>query len=86
MDGYLYKKVSFDSLSYWGVQPSEEELLKFQHSDSTESADLEWLSQLYGEQRKKRVIAVNKGGDKGEGSSRSSLLNNYELYELVCFG
>ncbi|XWS75210.1 hypothetical protein CRYUN_Cryun01aG0066000 [Craigia yunnanensis] len=43
-DGYLYKKVSLDSLSCWGVMPTEEELLKFSHSDNNESDDLEWLS------------------------------------------
>ncbi|KAJ4720705.1 Transcription elongation factor Spt5 [Melia azedarach] len=85
-DGYLYKKVSIDSLSCWGVVPSEEEVLKFQPSESNESADLEWLSQLYGGQKKKRTITVDKGGDKGEGSSGSSLENSFELYELVCFG
>ncbi|KAK9190118.1 hypothetical protein WN943_018719 [Citrus x changshan-huyou] len=85
-DGYLYKKVSIDSLSCWGVVPSEEELLKFQPSESNESADLEWLSQLYGERKKKRTTIVGKGGDKGEGSSGSSLENSFELYELVCFG
>ncbi|KAE8732383.1 Pectin lyase-like superfamily protein isoform 1 [Hibiscus syriacus] len=46
-DGYLYKKVSIDSLSCWGIMPTEEELLKFSNSDNNESDDLEWLSQLY---------------------------------------
>ncbi|KAK1297500.1 hypothetical protein QJS10_CPB15g02034 [Acorus calamus] len=31
-DGYLYKRVSFSSLSSWGVQPSRNELLKFEDS------------------------------------------------------
>ncbi|TXG49433.1 hypothetical protein EZV62_025308 [Acer yangbiense] len=88
-DGYLYKKVSMDSLSCWGVAPSEEELLKFAPSENNESTDLEWLSQLYGDEKKnqtkKQTVTVEKGGVKGEGSSSSSSVN-FELYELVCFG
>ncbi|KAJ0103247.1 hypothetical protein Patl1_06019 [Pistacia atlantica] len=85
-DGYLYKRVSIDSLNCWGVVPSEEELLKFMPSDRNESADLEWLSQLYGEKKKKRTVPMDKGGSKGECSSGSSLGNSFELFELVCFG
>ncbi|KAL5735057.1 hypothetical protein ACOSP7_032918 [Xanthoceras sorbifolium] len=84
-DGYLYKKVSMDSLSCRGVAPSEEELLKFAPSENNESADLEWLSQLYGQEKKRQTVTVEKGSVKGEGSSSSSSVN-FELYELVCFG
>ncbi|KAL2924364.1 Protein RNA-directed DNA methylation 3 [Bienertia sinuspersici] len=51
-DGFLYKKVSFDSLSFWGVNPSEDELQKFIVPCNDESDNVEWLSQLYGEQKK----------------------------------
>lgn len=92
-NGYLYKKVSVDSLSCWGVNPSEEELLKFKPSENNESDDLEWLSQLYGEQKKTRIVGnlrsgkpSDKGGGKGEGSSGSGGANGFELHDLVCFG
>ncbi|KAG5005395.1 hypothetical protein JHK82_029419 [Glycine max] len=86
-DGYVYKKVSLDSLSLWGVVPTEEELLKFGPCENNESNDLEWLSQLYGDKKKKRVIRPDKGGGgKGESSSGSGVGNGFELYDLVCFG
>ncbi|KAK8979255.1 hypothetical protein V6N11_000407 [Hibiscus sabdariffa] len=84
-DGYLYKRVSIDSLSCWGIMPTEEELLKFSNSDDNESDDLEWLSQLYGEKKKKKTITNEKGGEKGEGSSGFGLEDGFELYNLVCF-
>ncbi|XVF83034.1 hypothetical protein PTKIN_Ptkin16aG0100000 [Pterospermum kingtungense] len=85
-DGYLYKRVSLDSLNCWGVMPTEEELLKFSHSENNESDDLEWLSQLYGEKKKKKTITNDKGGEKGEGSSEPGMDDSFELYNLVCFG
>ena len=66
--------------------PSEEELLKFKSSENNETDDLEWLTQLYGERKKKRVIRSDKGGGKGEGSSGSSGANSFDLHDLVCFG
>lgn len=84
-DGYLYKRVSIDSLSCWGVMPTEEELLKFRPSENNESDNLEWLTQIYGGPKKKRVIGNEKSGEKGE-SSLASGQNRYELYDLVCFG
>ncbi|KAL2324054.1 hypothetical protein Fmac_023112 [Flemingia macrophylla] len=85
-DGYVYKKVSPDSLSLWGVVPTDEELLKFGPSENNESNDLEWLSQLYGDKKKKRIARADKGGGKGESSSSSGVVNGFELYDLVCFG
>lgn len=85
-DGYLYKKVSLDSLNLWGVVPKEEELLKFAPSENDEVNDLEWLTQIYGEPKNKRVIRGDKGGGKGEGSSSSNGVDGFELYDLVCFG
>ncbi|XP_011031637.1 PREDICTED: hornerin isoform X1 [Populus euphratica] len=84
-DGYLYKRVSIDSLSCLSVLPSEEELLKFKSSENNESENLEWLAQIYVGQKKKRIIGNEKGGEKGEGSSASGQ-NRFELYDLVCFG
>lgn len=85
-DGYLYKKVSLDSLNCWGVTPSEDELLKFKPPESNETNDLEWLSQLYGEKEKKKNIRNEKGGGKGEGSSGSSSTSSFGDHDLVCFG
>ncbi|XP_019198596.1 PREDICTED: protein RNA-directed DNA methylation 3 isoform X7 [Ipomoea nil] len=86
-EGYLYKKVSIDSLCFWGVMPSETELLKFEPYKNDEPQDTEWLSQLYGERKRKRTIKHDKGngkgGEKGEGSSNS---NNFEVDDLVFFG
>ncbi|KAJ7975010.1 Transcription elongation factor Spt5 [Quillaja saponaria] len=84
-DGYLYKKVSLDSLNLWNVFPTEEELLKFNPSQSNETNDLEWLSQLFGNQKKQRIVVSDKGGGKGEGSSGSSISDGFELHDLVCF-
>ncbi|GMH13299.1 hypothetical protein Nepgr_015140 [Nepenthes gracilis] len=85
-DGYLYKKLSIDSLSFWDVNPSEEELQKFSFSSKGGSDNLEWLSQLYGEQKKKCSLNIEKGGGKGEGSSGSSALDGFEVHDLVVFG
>ncbi|KAI5401573.1 protein RNA-directed DNA methylation 3 isoform X1 [Lathyrus oleraceus] len=82
-DGYVYKKVPPDSLSFWGVVPTEEEQLKFGSSENNESNDMEWLSNIYGDTKKKRVITADKGDGKGEGSSGSG--KDFELFALVCF-
>lgn len=92
-DGYLYKKVSLDSLSSWGVIPSKEEILKFTPVDQKETGDVEWISEIYGEERKKKILPTGRGGGKGEGSgggkgegsSESKSESSYELYNLVCF-
>lgn len=83
-DGYLYKRVAIDSLSIWGVTPSEDEILKFQPAENNESVEVEWLTQLYGDRKKKRTIKLDKGSEKGEGSSGSSSVKKFELYDLVC--
>ncbi|VFQ83649.1 unnamed protein product [Cuscuta campestris] len=88
-EGYLYKKMSVDSLCLWGVMPTETELLKFEPPKKDEPLDTEWLSQLYGERKKKQTIkndkGTGKGGEKAEGSSSSSN-NNFEVDDLVFFG
>lgn len=89
-DGYLYKKVGTDSLSYWGVMPTEAELLKFEPAINDEPQDVDWLTQLYGDRKKKRITndfkVGQKGGEKGESSSSSSMENNFEVDDLVFFG
>ncbi|GAB2286890.1 hypothetical protein Dimus_021278 [Dionaea muscipula] len=94
-DGFLFKKVSIESLSFWDVNPSEVELQKFSLSTNDDkSNNLEWLSKLYGEQKKKRSIKNDKvgvkgggkGGEKGEGSSGSNLQDDFEVHDLVVFG
>ncbi|CAH2074187.1 unnamed protein product [Thlaspi arvense] len=92
-DGFLYKKVSVDSLSSWGVVPTKEEMLKFTPAKQKEPGDMEWISEIYGgEKKKKNLLAgsvAGKGeeseGEKGEGSSGSTSESSYELYNLVCF-
>ncbi|XP_057531996.1 protein RNA-directed DNA methylation 3 [Amaranthus tricolor] len=89
-DGFLYKKLSIDSLSFWGVNPSEDELQKFTVPSNDESDNVEWLSQLYGEQKKKSNVKMDKGGEKGsgkgEGSSGSHEQSSFEVNDLVHFG
>ncbi|KAM7268757.1 hypothetical protein ACFE04_010923 [Oxalis oulophora] len=89
-DGYLYKRTALDSLSFIGVMPKEDELLKFRPSETSETDDSGWLTQLYGERKKKQTNINEKGcggkGEKGEGSSGSGLINEFELFDLVCFG
>ncbi|PSR92989.1 Protein RNA-directed DNA methylation like [Actinidia chinensis var. chinensis] len=95
-DGYLYKKVSLDSLSLWSVMPSEDELLKFEPAQKDESDCQEWLKQLFGEPIKKPSMNCDKGSGKGEGgkgeggkgasSSSSSKASSFEVHDLVLFG
>ncbi|XP_038678845.1 protein RNA-directed DNA methylation 3 isoform X2 [Tripterygium wilfordii] len=85
-DGYLYKRVSIDSLSFWGVMASEEELLKFRNPENNESQDMEWLTQLYGDRKRKKILGSDKGLEKGEGSSGADVVDDSELHSLVCFG
>ncbi|XP_056847495.1 protein RNA-directed DNA methylation 3 isoform X2 [Raphanus sativus] len=100
-DGFLYKKVSLDSLTSCGVKPSKEEMLKFTPLEEKETGDVEWISEIYGEEKKKKSIPTGKGGgkgegsgggkgegsglEKGEGSSESNSESSHDLYNLVCF-
>ncbi|ESQ40338.1 hypothetical protein EUTSA_v10015856mg, partial [Eutrema salsugineum] len=85
-DGFLYKKLSLDSLS-WGVIPSKEEILKFRPVEQKEPGDVEWISEIYGEEKKKKIIptgSVRGKGEgsecgKGEGSSESKSESSYEF-------
>lgn len=84
-DGYLYKKVPLDSLSFWDVRPTEAELIKFMPANKEESNDVEWLTGLFGERKKKKQTVNNdKTGEKGEGSS--SMENSFEVPDLVFHG
>lgn len=90
-DGYLYKKISIDSLSFWGTTPTKDELLKFEPSKKDESTDVQWLSQLFGEKKKKEkevesTSKSGKGGGKSEGSSSACIEYNFEVHDLVFFG
>lgn len=85
-DGFLFKKIPIDSLSCWNVVPSEEEILKFRTSENNESDNAEWLSQLYGERKKKKVNNDVQMQGKGESSSGPISTNSFEVHDLVCFG
>ncbi|XP_077220123.1 kow domain-containing transcription factor 1 [Tasmannia lanceolata] len=52
-DGYLYKKVSIGSLSYFDIRPSAVEQQKF-NVPKDASNDSEWLSSLYGPSESKK--------------------------------
>ncbi|KAG8086050.1 hypothetical protein GUJ93_ZPchr0010g8233 [Zizania palustris] len=53
-DGFLYKRVALSSLIYWGIQPTETELLKFSSSPTNKSSadDLDWVSRMYGPKKR----------------------------------
>ncbi|KAD7479995.1 hypothetical protein E3N88_03131 [Mikania micrantha] len=86
-DGYLYKKVPLESLSLWDVRPSEAERMKFTPANKEESNDVEWLSGLFGERKKKKPTVSNSNtGGKGEGSSTSTLESSFEVPDLVLHG
>ncbi|XP_010243229.1 PREDICTED: protein RNA-directed DNA methylation 3 [Nelumbo nucifera] len=86
-NGYYYKRVSFDSLSFWRVLPSDDELQKFKTFENQMSDDPEWLSRLYGERRKKCSGKGGKGTSKGSvGTSRSKKGGGFQLHDLVFFG
>ncbi|KAF9622414.1 hypothetical protein IFM89_031217 [Coptis chinensis] len=86
-DGYLYKKVSIESISYVDVVLSTDELLKFKPYKKDTFDDAEWLSHLYGEQWKRRLSECSNGATKGsEGTSGSKKGNQFQLHNLVFFG
>ncbi|XP_074276661.1 protein RNA-directed DNA methylation 3 isoform X2 [Silene latifolia] len=94
-DGFVFKKVSIDSLAFWDVNPTEDELQKFIPPCQDESDNVEWLSQLYGEKKKGDAKIISKGyekggkggkGGKGEGSSGSNEQSGFEVHDLVLFG
>lgn len=85
-DGFLYKKVPLDSLSFWDVRPTESEAIKFIPANKEESNDVEWLTGLFGERKKKKPTITNNTGGKGEGSSSSTMENGLDIPDLVFHG
>ncbi|CAH2073609.1 unnamed protein product [Thlaspi arvense] len=69
-----------ENLSSWGVIPS-----KFTPAEHKEPGDMEWISEMYGEEKKKKILPDGSVGGNGEGSSGSTSEISYELYNLVCF-
>lgn len=65
MLGYLDRNLQLDSLYCWCFVPLEEDIPKFMNSENNESADLEWLSQLYGDNKSRKSI----DNDEGKGSA-----------------
>uniref|UniRef100_A0A0E0PPQ0 Uncharacterized protein n=1 Tax=Oryza rufipogon TaxID=4529 RepID=A0A0E0PPQ0_ORYRU len=69
-DGFLYKRVALSSLIYWGIQPTETELLKFSSTPTNTSStdDLDWVSSMYGPKKRN----VPKEPDMEPSSSKAS--------------
>ncbi|KAK1382547.1 CCHC-type domain-containing protein [Heracleum sosnowskyi] len=84
-DGYLYKKVSLDSLRCCVVQPSEDDLLKFENSTNEDDGDREWLSELFGEQGKRPMTKGDIFNMEGEDSSNISTENVSKVHDIVLF-
>ncbi|XP_074357445.1 protein RNA-directed DNA methylation 3-like isoform X2 [Apium graveolens] len=84
-DGYLYKKVSLDSLRCCVVQPSEDDLLKFENSTNEDHGDREWLSELFGEQEKRHEKKDNICSMEGEDSSNMSMVDVSKIHDIVLF-
>ncbi|XP_062231805.1 protein RNA-directed DNA methylation 3 [Phragmites australis] len=100
-DGFLYKRVALSSLIYWGIQPTETELLKFSSSPSNRSSadDLDWVSSIYGPKKrnlpKERDVKASSSKMKSSKASNlkaSTSTENYDdndefnLHDLVLFG
>ncbi|AQK87069.1 Protein RNA-directed DNA methylation 3 [Zea mays] len=100
-DGFLYKKVALSSLIYWGIQPTETELLKFSSSPSNRASadDLDWLSGMYGSKKRNlpaerdmksssSKIKSSKAPDlKGSTSTENYDDNDeFNLHDLVLYG
>lgn len=79
-DGYMYKWVSNGSVVFWGVQPSESELLKFSNMNKDDSEDLDWVSSVYSGRKKVRLT------DESDNVATTSRKNEYKLHDLVLFG
>lgn len=79
-DGYMYKWVSNGSVVFWGVQPSESELLKFSNMNKDDSEDLDWVSSVYSGRKKARLT------DESDNVATTSRKNEYKLHDLVLIG
>ncbi|XP_043704580.1 protein RNA-directed DNA methylation 3 [Telopea speciosissima] len=86
-DGYLYKRVSIESLCCWDVVPSADELQRFEASKEHQSDDTEWLLGLYGEGRGKfPEMSDNEKTNVSKGTSGTMHGSGFELHDLVFFG
>lgn len=88
MDFYIR---TIDFLSFLGVNPSENELQKFITPSNNVFDIVEWLSKLYGEQKKKSYVkkmdkGVEKDSGKREVSSGSHEQSSFEVIDLIHFG
>ncbi|XP_026414396.1 protein RNA-directed DNA methylation 3-like isoform X1 [Papaver somniferum] len=81
-DGYLYKKIPIESLILSGVVPTANELIKFETSKKDTDDDLEWLTGLFGEKRKKR--AVDCGVDKSKTPTKDGEGGKTKGFESKC--
>ncbi|VAH20895.1 unnamed protein product [Triticum turgidum subsp. durum] len=78
-DGFLYKRVALSSLIYWGIQPTDTEILKFSSSPSIKSSadDMDWVSGIYGHHKKRNVPRESDmkkpASSKGKSSKASNL-------------
>lgn len=84
-DGYLYKKVSLDVVRCCVVQPSEDDLLKFENSSNVDPSDQEWLSDLFGEQEKRLMIKGDNLNREGEDSSSTRVGDVPKVHDMVLF-
>ncbi|XP_042506641.1 protein RNA-directed DNA methylation 3 isoform X2 [Macadamia integrifolia] len=85
-DGYLFKRVSIESLCCWNVVPSADELQRFEASKEDQSDDTEWLLGLYGEGRRKCSEKSDNGKTNvSKGTSGSMHGSGFELHDLVFF-
>ncbi|WVZ99160.1 hypothetical protein U9M48_044499 [Paspalum notatum var. saurae] len=100
-DGFLYKRVALSSLIYWGIQPTETELLKFSSSPSNRVSadDMDWVSSIYGPKKRNLPVEqdMNPSSSKMKSSKASNLKastsnedyddnNEFNLHDLVLFG
>ncbi|XP_066364221.1 protein RNA-directed DNA methylation 3-like isoform X2 [Miscanthus floridulus] len=100
-DGFLYKKVALSSLIYWGIQPTETELLKFSSSPTNRASadDLDWLSGMYGSKKRNlpaerdmksssSKIKSSKTSDLKASTSTENYDDNdeFNLHDLVLYG
>ncbi|XP_068653515.1 protein RNA-directed DNA methylation 3 isoform X2 [Aristolochia californica] len=81
-EGFLYKKVSLGSLSYWDIEPSADEEQRFKMKTGI-SDDLDWLSELYEGQGK--VYPVSRD-ERKDGISGTKNKCSFELHDFVLFG
>jgi len=99
-DGFLYKRVALSSLIYWGIQPTETELLKFSSSPLNRASadDLDWVSSIYGPKKRnipaeRDIKSPSSSKMKSSKTSKASTsMENFDdndefnLHDLVLFG